>query len=78
MVVEAISVAQGGANADAPFHIEHKSVQEANGLWARGEFTDLDAPYLMLDDEVRLSGREWRTASLDHVAQLLSGAYMRR
>ncbi len=78
MVVEAISVVQGGANANAPFHIEHRSVEEANGIWARGDFTDLDAPYLVLDDKVRLSGREWRGASMEQVAQLLSGAYMRR
>jgi hypothetical protein len=78
MLVEAIGVASGGANADAPFQVEHKSVDEANGLWAQSEFTDLDAPYLVLDGQVRLSGRQWRAASLDHVAHVLSGAHMRQ
>lgn len=78
MVVEAISAARGGANTDPPFHVEHKSVEEANGMFQRGEFSDLDAPYLMLDGKVKLNGREWRSASLDHVANLLSGAYMSR
>lgn len=78
MVVEAITVARGGANTDAPFHVEHKSVEEANTLWGRGDFSDLDAPYFMLDDEVKLNGRVWRSASLEHVAHLLSGAYAGR
>jgi hypothetical protein len=76
MVVEAISVARGGANADAPFHVEHKSVEEAHGLADGVDFSDLDAPYLVLDGKVQLNGRQWRSASLDQVAHLLSGAYM--
>jgi hypothetical protein len=72
MMVEAISMAVGAASQQGAVDFSHKSVSEAGALWHGLEFNDMDAPYFVVDDQVRLSGREWRTASIDSVISILN------
>ena len=78
LMIEAISLALKGSVDDANVDFAHQSVTEALALFKQAEFNDLDAPYLVVDDEVRLSGRAWREASVDSVVSILSGANLRR
>jgi hypothetical protein len=72
MMEEAISMAVKGSIEDGTVRFEHRSVSEATEAYKGVDFNDLDAPYFMLDDEVRLNGREWRVASLESVVSILS------
>ncbi len=74
MMEEAISTAANGAPGGAGVEFAHRSVAEASAMWKGREFNDLDAPYFIVGDDVRMHGREWRDASLDSVVSLLSGA----
>lgn len=72
MMVEAISMAVGAAQPDNSVDFAHKSVSEACELWRSMEFNDMDAPYFLVGDQVKLSGREWRVASVDSVISILN------
>jgi hypothetical protein len=71
---EAITMAAKGAAEDRNVEFAHRSVQEACAAWKGREFNDLDAPYFMVGDEVKMHGREWRSASVDSVVSILSAA----
>jgi len=72
MMAEAISMAVGAASPEGAVDFAHKSVSEACDLWRSLEFNDMDAPYFLVGDQVKLSGREWRVASVDSVVSILS------
>ena len=78
MMDEAITMAVKGAPDDKNVEFAHRSVQEAIAAWKGKEFNDLDAPYFMVNDEVKLHGREWRSASVDSVVSILSAEWTRR
>jgi hypothetical protein len=77
MIDEAIAMAEGRAPGH---HVElaHRSVEEALAAWSGREFNDLDAPYLMIGDEVKIKGREWRSASAHSVASILTASWTQR
>jgi hypothetical protein len=77
MIVEAISMAVGGTLEEKRVEFRHQSVEEARHSWKGSSFDDLEAPYLMLGDEVKLNGREWRAAGLDSVVGIISDARAR-
>lgn len=77
LMIEAISLALKGSADDSNFDFAHQSVTEALALFKQGDFNDLDAPYLVVGEEVKLSGRAWREASVDSVVSILSGAHLR-
>jgi hypothetical protein len=78
MMVEAISMALKGATDESNVDFTHQSVEQASAFWKEREFNDLDAPYFLVDDEVKLHGRGWREASVESVISILSGAQSRR
>ena len=77
-MIEAISLALKGSVDDSNVDFAHQSVTEALALFNQTDFNDLDAPYLVVDDEVKLNGRAWREASVDSVVSILAGASLRR
>jgi hypothetical protein len=74
MMVEAISMALKAAVEDGSVDFKHQSVSQAAAAMKGQEFNDLDAPYFLVDDEVKLSGRAWRAASVDSVVSILADA----
>ena len=78
MMDEAIAMLAQAAPADQNLEFAHRSVQEAMQAWKGIDFNDLDAPYFMVGDEVKLHGREWRAASADSVVSLLSSSWTQR
>jgi hypothetical protein len=72
MMDEAIAMAAQGSPNEKQIEFAHQSVQEAMQAWTGKVFNDLDAPYFMVGDEVKLHGREWRSASVDSVVSILS------
>lgn len=75
MMMEAIGLAIKGAAQDGAVEFTHQSVVQAAAFWTQREFNDVDAPYFMVDDEVKLNGREWRAAPVDSVVSILSAAH---
>lgn len=73
MMIEAIGLALKGASQNGAVDFQHQSVIEAAAFWKEREFNDVDAPYFLVDDEVKLNGREWRAASVDSVVSILEG-----
>ena len=78
MMDEAISMAAKGASDERAVEFAHRSVAEACAAWKGREFNDLDAPYFMVGDEVKMHGREWRSATVDSVVSILADARVRR
>lgn len=77
MMDEAISMALKGRTDDSLVDFAHKSVVEASKLWAAFRFSDLDAPYFMVNDDVKLNGRGWRAASVESVISILNESGLR-
>ena len=75
---EAITMAAKGASDDRAVEFAHRSVAEACAAWKGREFNDLDAPYFMVGDEVKMHGREWRSATVDSVVSILAHAHTQR
>jgi hypothetical protein len=75
MMDEAIGLAVKGAPDEKNVEFAHRSVQEAMAAWKGKEFNDLDAPYFMVDDDIKMHGREWRTASVESVVSILSASW---
>ena len=65
-------MAVGAFEEDGSVDFAHKSVTEALSLWRHLEFNDMDAPYFLVGDQVKLNGREWRAASVDSVISILN------
>lgn len=75
MMSETIGTAMKAALGKAQVDFRHESVEEACQHWKSIEFNDLDAPYFLVGDQVRLSGPEWRSAPLESIVSILaSGA----
>jgi hypothetical protein len=77
-MVEAISMALPASSQEGVVDFAHKSVSEAAKLWADRAFSDLDTPYFMVDDEVKLQGRQWRSASIESLMSILNEDGLRR
>ncbi len=72
MMVETIGAAIKSALGKDNVDFRHESVEEACNHWKSIAFNDLDAPYFLVGDEVKLNGPEWRSAPFESVVSILS------
>ncbi len=72
MMVETIGAAMKAALGKDNVDFRHESVDEACKHWKSIEFNDLDAPYFLVGDEVKLNGPEWRSAPFEAVVSILA------